>query len=159
MSDQVNDNHPECCVCLEPALVKAETPCNHPEPGVAPIEFSDDEPESDDIISDYNRALVSAARSGHEALVRLLLDRGATSYNRAMRYAAAGGHEPIVRLLLDRGATDYDGALISAARGAHESIVRLMLDLDEALYRATWHGCENILNLLKDRMNSIESPS
>ena len=52
-----------------------------------------------------------------------------------------------------------DGALISAARGAHEPIVRLMLDLgatnyDEAIYCATWHGCENILNLLRERMNS-----
>ena len=72
MSDQLNDNHPGCCVCLDPTEIKTETPCNHPEPicepypGVAPIEFSDDEPE----------ALVSAAWSGHEALVRLLLDRG-----------------------------------------------------------------------------------
>ena len=92
MSDQVNDNHPECCVCLDPTEIKVETPCNHPEPRVAPIEFFDDEPESDDVISDYNRvSLVSAAQSGHESLVRLLLDRGATSYNRAMRYAVAGG--------------------------------------------------------------------
>ena len=68
MPDQVNTNdiqvHPECCVCLELAEVKARTPCNHPEPicepcfqkvlhcplcrtpfnnGVTPIEFSDDE--------------------------------------------------------------------------------------------------------------------
>ena len=36
MSDQVNTNEIqeqlECCVCLEPAEVKAQTPCNHPEP-------------------------------------------------------------------------------------------------------------------------------
>ena len=48
MSDQLNDNHPGCCVCLDPTEIKAETLCNHPEPicepypGVAPIEFSDD---------------------------------------------------------------------------------------------------------------------
>ena len=34
MSDQVNDaqEHLECCVCLEPGLVKAQMPCNHPDP-------------------------------------------------------------------------------------------------------------------------------
>ena len=103
MSNQVNIG---CCVCLEPAETKAQTPCNHPEPrcescfqkvphcplcrtpfnnGVAPIEFSDD--EADDVISDYNRALVTAVGSGHEALVRSLLDHGANDFNRTIAIA------------------------------------------------------------------------
>ena len=75
---------------------------------MTPIEFSDDEPESeweleeDDVISDYNIALVSAAGSGHEALVRSLLDHGANDYDRTIAIAAGEGHESIVRLLRDR---------------------------------------------------------
>ena len=60
----VNQEHPECCVCLEPVESRAVTPCSHPEllcedyyqkmpscplckapfeNGVPPLEFFDDE--------------------------------------------------------------------------------------------------------------------
>jgi len=55
--------------------------------------------------------LLWAAKDGHEAVVRLLLDRGAviesrdTSYGQSpLSWAAEKGHEAVVRLLLDRGA-------------------------------------------------------
>ena len=55
--------------------------------------------------------LMWAAEEGHEAVVRLLLDRGADIESRDTEYgqsplslAARYGHEAVVRLLLDRGA-------------------------------------------------------
>jgi hypothetical protein len=55
-------------------------------------------------------ALHSAARGGNEAVVRLLVDRGADvnakdKYGQTALYSAAcGGNEAVVRLLVDRGA-------------------------------------------------------
>ncbi|KAI8710370.1 hypothetical protein NCS52_01582000 [Fusarium sp. LHS14.1] len=82
-----------------------------------------------------------AAENGHEAVVRLLLDRGAhievadKMWGRTpLSWAAEVGHEAIVRLLLDRGAdteaTDEDGLtpLLLAVENGHEAIVRLLLD-------------------------------
>ncbi|KAH6706258.1 hypothetical protein BKA61DRAFT_558724, partial [Leptodontidium sp. MPI-SDFR-AT-0119] len=60
----------------------------------------------------YGRTPLSyAAEAGHEAVVRLLLDRGAQFGTKDMKHgrtpllwATRGGHEAIVGLLLDRGA-------------------------------------------------------
>lgn len=48
---------------------------------------------------------------GHEAVVKLLLDKGAevnaqggSYYNNALQVALSGGHKAIVKLLLDKGA-------------------------------------------------------
>ena len=73
--------------------------------------------------------LVNAARRGHEAVTKLLLENGAnvaaTDANgkTALMYAATGGSEAVTKLLLDHGAdvaaTDIDGttALTNAALG------------------------------------------
>jgi ankyrin repeat protein len=51
-----------------------------------------------------------AASEGNEAVVRLLIDRGADvntqggEYGHALQAAALVGHEAVVRLLVDRGA-------------------------------------------------------
>jgi ankyrin repeat protein len=55
-------------------------------------------------------ALEPAARGGHEAVVKLLIDNGANVKDIygsiALESAARGGHEAIVKLLIDNGAED-----------------------------------------------------
>lgn len=59
---------------------------------------------------EYGNALQAASYRGHEAVVRLLLDKGAKVntqsgyYGNALQAASSGGHETIVRLLLNKGA-------------------------------------------------------
>ena len=50
----------------------------------------------------HRSALQVASESGHEQIVRLLLERGALADNNAIQAASAGGHEQIVRLLLEQ---------------------------------------------------------
>ena len=52
-----------------------------------------------------------------------------------MAYAAVGGHEPIVRLMLAHGATDIAWTIAEAR----------------------YHGHENIVELIQERMNSPSS--
>ena len=80
-----------------------------------------------------------AARNGHEAIVKLLLDKGAAieskdTYNQTpLSYAAQNNHEAIVQLLLDKGAATeskdrYGQTPLSyAAQNGHEAIVKLLL--------------------------------
>ena len=52
-----------------------------------------------------------AAFYGHESIVRLLLDHGASDYNTASRRAAFYGHLSIVMVMLEKGANDYNFAM------------------------------------------------
>jgi ankyrin repeat protein len=84
--------------------------------------------------------LRGAAEAGQEAVVRLLLSRGADTNIEdndgwtALCYAAMGGHETIVRLLVDHGADinigDNHGqtALFCAVLRGHDTTVRPLLD-------------------------------
>ncbi|KAF8455621.1 ankyrin repeat-containing domain protein [Kalaharituber pfeilii] len=89
--------------------------------------------------------LWGAASNGHEAIVRLLLERADVDVNMIGRYnetplsgAAFHGHEAIVRLLLERADVDVnmrgeygsDGETPSmgATLNGHEAIVRLLLE-------------------------------
>lgn len=86
-------------------------------------------------------ALIWAAQSGHDALVRLLSEKGAdfeakNIYGETALYKAAQcGHEAVVRLLLKKGAdveamTGFEGvtALHAAAEKRHEAVVQLLLE-------------------------------
>jgi ankyrin repeat protein len=118
--------------------------------------------------------LIIAAGSGHEEVVRLLLDRGAdvaakTEYGwTALHWAAESGHEAVMRLLLDQGADiaakDERGrtALHWAAENGHEAVVRLLLDQGAdiaakdgegrtALHWAAESGHEAVVRLLLDQ--------
>lgn len=122
--------------------------------------------------SEGREALWYAAFRGHEAVVRLLLDRGASPSAKnkdgmtALHWAAIGRHEAVVKLLLDRGADtnaeDKDGrmALHMAAFQGHEAVVRLLLDRGAdvnakdkdgktALLRAAVEGREAVERLLR----------
>ena len=84
--------------------------------------------------------LIWAARNGHEAVVKLLLEKGAQmdskdKYNQtALLLAVQNGHEAMVKMLLKEGA-DLDSKdvygqtpLSRAARKGHEAVIGLLLD-------------------------------
>ena len=117
-----------------------------------------------------------AAGAGHDILVPLLLDRGASVNSRGpfedapLAKAAEAGHGTIVRLLLDRGASvigSFGNAPLAKAAGAgHETIVRLLLDRGASvndggilgnapLANAAEAGHETIVRLLLDRGASV----
>ncbi|OAG06012.1 ankyrin [Paraphaeosphaeria sporulosa] len=75
----------------------------------------------------YGNALQAASSRGHEAIVKLLLDKGAEA-------ASCRGHEAIVKLLLDKGAEvnaqggRYGNALQAASSRGHEQVVEMLLN-------------------------------
>lgn len=80
-----------------------------------------------------------AVNSGHEAVVKLLLDTGKVDVNlqgskgwTPLSLAASNGNEGVVKLLLETGEVDvnqkvYDGQtpLSLAARNGHKAVMRL----------------------------------
>ncbi|KAK8105277.1 F-box and WD domain-containing protein [Apiospora kogelbergensis] len=90
--------------------------------------------------NNMGNALQAASLNGHEAVVRLLLDRSAHvnaqggEWGSALQAASLNGHEAVVRLLLDRGADvnapggEWGSALQAASLNGHEAVVRLLLD-------------------------------
>lgn len=86
-------------------------------------------------------ALHYAAESGHEVMVRRLLDHGVadcadTSGRWAIHHAAAKGHESVIRQLVLKSGRPYetvltrlgDTALHNAAQYGHMNVVRVLLD-------------------------------
>ena len=76
-------------------------------------------------VNNFNVTMVRAALRGHQNIVELMLEKGATNYNHAISISFYG-HESIVRLMLDRGANNYNGAITEAASQGHQNIVRLI---------------------------------
>ena len=126
--------------------------------------------------------LIYAARSGHEAVVRLLLEHGADVEAKdkergetALILAAGSGYEAIVRRLLERRADveakekERGTALILSAMLGHEAVVWLLLehgaDVEAkdkerggtALILAAGLGHEAVVRLLLERGADIEA--
>lgn len=117
-----------------------------------------------------------AASRGHEAVARLLLEKGVniemkdTNNKTPVLQAAKGGHEAIVLLLLEKGANikSMDELLLWAARGGHEGVMRLLLakgaDIKSKdttnrtpLLSAASSGQEAMVQLLLENGADIES--
>ncbi|KAK4223637.1 ankyrin repeat-containing domain protein [Podospora fimiseda] len=127
--------------------------------------------------------LVVASYFGHEAVVKLLLDKGADLESKDDRYsqtplswAAKNGHEAIVKLLLDKGAglesKDKENGrtpLWWAAKNGQEAVVKLLLDKGAdleskdkengrtPLWWAAKNGHEAVVKLLLDNGAGLES--
>jgi len=117
-----------------------------------------------------------AAESGHEAVVKLLLDTGKVDVNSKdtdgrtpLSLAAESGHEAVVKLLLDTSKVDVNSKdaygqtpLSLAASRGHEAVVKLLLDTGKVdvnskdnygqtpLSLAASHGHEAVVKLLVD---------
>ena len=125
-------------------------------------------------------ALYMAAMGGHEAMVRLLLEKGADLKAKdsnkwtALHAAARGGHEAVVRLLLEKRvdleAKQSDGmtALVVAAGHGNEAVVRLLLDKgadfefkdlnkSTTLFLAAWQRHEAVVRLLLEKGADLEA--
>ena len=119
----------------------------------------------------YGQSLLSwAAENDHQALVRMLIDKGTNIdakdyYGRTpLSCAAKSGYEETVRLLIDNGANieakDFYGRtpLSWAAENGHEAVVRLLIDTGADLKRkassrtplswAAGNGHEDVVRLL-----------
>ncbi|KAK5992162.1 Vegetative incompatibility protein HET-E-1 [Cladobotryum mycophilum] len=129
----------------------------------------------------YGRTpLWCAASHGHDAIVKLLLERGVDieaqdKYGQTPLWQAAhSGREAIVKLLLEKGAdieaqdNDSQTPLQQAAYFGHEAIVKLLLekgadieaqdkDSRTPLWRAASRGRETIVKLLLEKGANIKA--
>jgi ankyrin repeat protein len=137
-----------------------------------------------DVKDTYGRTpLWWAAENGHEAMAKLLLEKGAELESKdgydgrtLLSWAAGKGHEAVVKLLLEEGAEleskdGYDGRtpLWWAAEKGHEAVVKLLLekgagpeskDNDRGwtlLSRAAEKGHEAVVKLLLEKGAEPES--
>ncbi|KAJ6438030.1 hypothetical protein O9K51_09452 [Purpureocillium lavendulum] len=127
--------------------------------------------------------LMVASYFGHQAAVKLLLERGAdvgakdSVYNRTpLLWAAKNGHEAVVKLLLERGAdvsakedsVSNRTPLSWAAKNGHKAVVKLLLeyganvkseDLDgwKPLPWAAGNGHEPVVKLLLENGANVEA--
>jgi ankyrin repeat protein len=130
----------------------------------------------------YGRTpLLYAVENGHEAVVKLLLERGAvlktedSNYGRTpLSWAAENGHKAVVKLLLEKGAEletkDFSGrTLLSwAAMRGHEAVVKLLPERGAVLEAksnnnrtplsyAAENGHEAVVKLLLEKGAELET--
>ena len=120
------------------------------------------------------------AEQGHEAVLKLLLEKGAKRESRdkngrtPLLLAAEKGHEAVLKLLLEKGAKresrDKNGRtpLLWAANNGHEAVVKLLLDKgaeleprdnygQTPLLLAAMYGRDGVVKLLLERGADLES--
>ena len=123
-------------------------------------------------------ALHRAAENGHEAVVRLLLEKGADvkAKNKdgrtTLHETVIRGHDKVVRLLLEKGADieakDFNVALHQAITRGHDKVVRLLLekgadvntkdkDGRTALHQAVIEGNGEVVRLLLEKGADVEA--
>jgi ankyrin repeat protein len=88
---------------------------------------------------EYATALYTATRGGHEAVVKLLIERGANvnaqggRYGTALQAAAWGGQEAVVKLLIERSANvnaqggKYGNAIQAAASEGEDAVIGVLI--------------------------------
>ena len=114
--------------------------------------------------NNYGRTPLSyAVENGHEAVVKLLLEKGADLESQdqydgrtLLLWAAKNGHEAVVKLLLEKGAElesmDMDGwtLLLWAAKRGNKAAVKLLLEKGASLeskdmkYGPLWWAVMNV---------------
>ncbi|KAL2136013.1 hypothetical protein VTI74DRAFT_5900 [Chaetomium olivicolor] len=124
----------------------------NPESGKACVNMEDDEGRT---------PLSYAASEGHEAIARLLIEKGADANRQDYRdetplaHAISSGHEHIVRLFLDSGADlhllGHSGKmpLLEAIRHGKESIVKLLVERGAEINPKPYSGITPLLILLE----------
>ena len=74
-----------------------------------------------------NGGLNGACRSGHQALVQLMITKGANDWNGALYSACLRGHQALVQLMITQGADNWNNGLIAACEAGHQALVQLMI--------------------------------
>ncbi|KAF7554286.1 hypothetical protein G7Z17_g3000 [Cylindrodendrum hubeiense] len=123
--------------------------------------------ENVNLVDSWGRTAISyATEKGHEAILKLLIDKGADieSENESGRtplsWAAENGHDGVVRLLLDEGVDiesedEYSRMPLSwAAENGHEAVIKLLLD--KGADAGTWNDYGNT-PLLEAAQNGHEA--
>ena len=133
------------------------------------------------VIDKFGQTLLSwAAKNGHNAVVKLLLEKGAEleskdNYSRTpLLWAAENGHDTVLELLLEKGAKlesqdNYGRTLLSqAAMNGHGAVVKLLLEKGAELesqdnygltplFQATRNGHDAVVKLLLEKGAELES--
>ena len=118
---------------------------------------------------DGNTALILAARCGHEAVAKLLLDHGAdvaaadNHGNTALIFAAGRGHGAVAKLLLVHGADVAAAqnagvtALIGAVFYGHEAVAELLLDHRADMAAAQNSGGTALMDAARGGHGAVQS--
>jgi hypothetical protein len=127
----------------------------------------------------FGSALQAASWNGHEAVIRLLLAKGAEVnaqggyYGDALQAASREGYVAVVQLLLEKGADvnarggQFGNALQAALLIGHEGVLRLLLEkgadvsaqggfYGHALQAASRNGHEPVVRLLLENGADVE---
>ena len=110
--------------------------------------------------------LARAAHSGRLAVVRVLLDAGASTLDSAIIMSALANETSVLALLLSRGALNYDTAVIAIRECAQHGCTgaaRLLLDngavaSNGLLRRAQHFSHDGVVALLQARLDAMQQP-